>query len=445
MNGLNTFHLPAASWGPQLAMMEAAGVTTVRSDAPWAVVEPEPSNATDPPYDFSSIDLWVAQLAVHGLTWMPILDDTPWWAKTCVGMCPPLNMTWYANFAKAAAARYGNGGTFWAQNPQLPYHPVQFFEIWNEENGTQFWSTGPSASQYAAMYSQARTAIQAVDPQAQVIVGGLGTGDALDFVQGMLAADPGLRGNIDGFGLHPYADSAADAMQLVVQFREGLDTLGEGSVPIDLTEFGWPQGVGDGNEASRAQMMRQFATSVSSSNCGVGILAPYSWSNDPTDPPDFALAGPTALLSSGAAWFAGLQSASGLSISSLCPPSSGASGQEPTSSPAASGQEPTSAAAASGREPTSAPRRLSLSVKSTHHRTKAHHRHPAAAPHRHRGSSRSAPSTGDRRESHQRHRGAARHRHPGLSLSLSVPSTGHRRESHHRHRGAARHRHRTRA
>ena len=220
-------------------------------------MDPIPSNSPNPPYDFSSLDLWVAQLASHHLTWMPILDDTPWWAKTCVGMCPPMSMTWYATFAKAVAARYGPGGSFWLRNPALPHYPVQYFEIWNEENN-EFWSTGPSAAQYAAMYSQARTAIHAVDPGARVIVGGLGTGDAFYFVQGMLAADPSLRGNIDGFGLHQYADTAAGAMQLVVWFREGLDALGEGSVPIDLTEFGWPTG-GPGGEIWRAQMMSQLA------------------------------------------------------------------------------------------------------------------------------------------------------------------------------------------
>ena len=60
----------------------------------------------------------------------------------------------------------------------------------------------------------------------------------------MFSADPGLRGNVDGFGLHPYGTSAADAVEWTVHFRHVLDALGEARAPIDVTEFGWPTGDG---------------------------------------------------------------------------------------------------------------------------------------------------------------------------------------------------------
>lgn len=358
MNGHTLFVLPSSQWGPEMAMMEAQGVHTLRSDAPWAEVEPNPSTAKNP-YDFSQFDAWETQVAKHNLTWLPILDATPGWAKSCPGQCPPYDMQWYAAFAKAVAARYGDGGSFWTDNPGLPYHPAQMFEIWNEENGTQFWSTGPSGAQYAVMYSEARAAIRSVDPQAQVLVGGLGTGDASYFVRDMFTAMPSLHGNVDGFGLHPYEATAGADESDVVSFRETLDALGEGSVPIDLTEFGWTDD-GGAQESWRAQMMGQLAQTLSTSNCGVRVLAPYAWVNDPSETPNFGLTSGGALLPSASAWFSGLQSAAQTPTYALCassappPPSGGPppSGPPPSSAPTPPVSSGSSAPPAASPSPT---------------------------------------------------------------------------------------------
>ncbi len=34
--------------------------------------------------------------------------------------------------------RYGPEGTFWEENPGLPYLPIRRWEIWNEENLATF-------------------------------------------------------------------------------------------------------------------------------------------------------------------------------------------------------------------------------------------------------------------------------------------------------------------
>jgi hypothetical protein len=311
MNGFDLFGSPSSVWGAQLALMRSEGVTTVRSDASWAVVGAVASSSSNPPLDWSSVDPWVAALAAAHLSWLPVIDDTPAWAKSCAGDCPPESMAWYATFAQKVAARYGPGGSFWSQNPGVPYEPVQFFEIWNEENGSQFWSTGPNPAQYASMYSAARSAIRVVDPAAQVIVGGLGNGDADWFVQQMFAAMPGLRGNVDGFGLHPYDTSAATDMSDVESFRSTLEGLGEGSVPIDLTEFGWQTGSA-AQELWRATQLAELSYYWSNSNCGLRILAPYTW-YDPQDSPGMGLVSSTtgALLNSALGWFKGLAAGRG--------------------------------------------------------------------------------------------------------------------------------------
>ncbi len=288
MNGFWAARLPFPQFDRQLAAMQANGVRVVRIDAPWALVEPQAPGPAGHAWQFAQTDAWATALATHHLTWEPLLDYSVAWAKRCAGFCPPADSSAYAAYATAVAARYGEHGSFWAQHPELPYSPARIFEVWNEENTATYWSTGPSAGQYARLYMAAHAAVKAVDPAASVIVGGLADPSAsfdpqqdspAQFVQGMLAAQPTLRGHIDGFGLHPYAPTAQDSVEWIIHFRQVLGSLGEGSAPIDITEVGWPAGVGAASETWRAWEMLMFGLYMAHSDCGIRLLAPYDWVN----------------------------------------------------------------------------------------------------------------------------------------------------------------------
>ncbi len=316
MNVATAERLPARQFGRQLAAMRTDGVTVVRSDAPWNLIQPRPPGPAGPGWRWARTDAWVSAFAGHGLTWEPILDYSAGWAKTCPGFCPPAGNATYAAFARAVAGRYGVGGTFWTAHPRLRPHPVRVFEIWNEENVPTY---RVSPARYASLYAAARGAIHAADPGASVIVGGLAD-DAgpfsprqdypSDYVLAMFAAAPSLAGQVDGFGLHPYGADASDAEEWTAHFRQTLDGLREGSAPIYLTEFGWPTGTPLG-ESWRARQMRLLGVALSRSNCGIRLLAPYDWVNPGTLPTgDFALAWGRgeSLRPAGAAWFSGLRS-----------------------------------------------------------------------------------------------------------------------------------------
>src|SRR5205807_8950995 len=85
MNGAAIETLPQPELREQLAAMAARGVQVVRSDAPWATIEPQPPGPTGPVWQFAQTDAWVRSLADNGLTWEPILDYSVWWAKSCTG------------------------------------------------------------------------------------------------------------------------------------------------------------------------------------------------------------------------------------------------------------------------------------------------------------------------------------------------------------------------
>jgi len=322
MNGESLSELPSSDWDAQMAAMAAQGVQVVRSDASWTTIEPTFPNASGNRWSFTVTDQWVAALAAHHLRWQPILDYDNWWA-TAVG-----DNAAFATYGAEVASRYGPGGAFWTENPQLPYLPVQILEVWNEENG-QPWYISPA--DYGPLYTATRSAIHAVDPTASVDVGGLsddsGDFDANDdypswYVIRLLNLYPAMRGQIDGFALHPYGTTADDVIDWVNEFRATLDSLGESGTPIDITEVGWVTG-DSSQEQWRAEQMAQLGQAFTHSSDDLRELAPYDWVNSTTvgDPGDFGFVDETGtdttLRPAAVAWFQALDAAGvGATVSS---------------------------------------------------------------------------------------------------------------------------------
>jgi hypothetical protein len=315
----------------QFAGMAGAGVKLVRLDASWLTIEPKAPVYGVHAYNFSYFDYRVWLMAQHHLTWLPILDYSAPWAASVSGdwRSPPANDLMFAAYAQAVAARYGPGGSFWEQYPSVPYEPVRMYEVWNEENGGYFWDTGSDPGGYAALYLATRAAIRTVVPSAQVIVGGLvdPVSRATSFIAGMFAAQPGLRGHVDGIALHPYASNDVDVALTVRAVRLALNALGEGAVPLELTEFGWTTDGSTTGESARAKMYASLGQVLANSDCGIGVVAPYDWMNPgATASNDWGLSGASGLRAGGLAWFAGLRAGASRPQNFLCytAPSSGA-------------------------------------------------------------------------------------------------------------------------
>ena len=256
-------------------------------------------------------------------TWEPVLDYNNTWA-TAVG-----DNTDFAAYAAAVAARYGPAGTFWAAHPNLPYEPVKIFELWNEENTTQ-WYVSPQ--DYGALYLAVHAAVHAVDPGAIVDLGGLS--DSGTYVRNNDGASwylvylfgyfPQLTTVIDGYAIHPYGTTATDSADWVVDFRHTLSHYGvPASTPIDVTEFGWPYSAS--SESWRAQQTNALGSTFSRSNCGIREVAPYTWinpSNDGMNDADFGFVDPSAssttLRPAGSAWFNAFAQGSNQSMFVMC-------------------------------------------------------------------------------------------------------------------------------
>jgi len=295
VNVQQVFNGSPSAWQPQLAAMASGGLQLARIDARWSNIEPNPPSGGVHHYNWSQYDSMVQAMAQQGLRWYPIVGYSTSWAGVIGGdansVVAPAHVGDFAAFAWALATRYGRGGTFWQSHPSLPQLPVTDYEIWNEENSNTFMHPQTSAPEaYADLYMAARAAIRAADPQADVVVGGLALGkadvtDEIQFIQRMWAHRPDLARHVEGVGLHPYQQSLADTYMRLAKFRQALDQVSGGSVPIEITEVGWATTAV--SESERAADLAQLAEQLPHSDCNVDRLIPYTWltqENNPSDP-----------------------------------------------------------------------------------------------------------------------------------------------------------------
>ena len=113
-------------------------------------------------FDWSRTDRIVEARAARNLSIIALAAYTPDWARPpgTPDKNPPTNPDDYARFVSAAAQRYASLG-------------VTTWEIWNEPNVSTFWYPRPDPEGYTALLVRASAAIQAVDPNATIISGGL--------------------------------------------------------------------------------------------------------------------------------------------------------------------------------------------------------------------------------------------------------------------------------
>jgi hypothetical protein len=189
----------------------------------------------------------VADAARHGLTLMPVLTDPPEMYST---KPPGGRLYWtyptssnyaFAAFARALVGRYGPSGSFWAEHPEVPRLPVHAWQVWNEPNMPQYWGGQPSPEGYAAMLRDVSAGIKSADPGAEVVSAGLSYSSMAmpitSFLRRMYAA--GARGTFDSLAVHPYATAPDLVTDLVRVARRALAKVGDGKLPIRVTETGW--------------------------------------------------------------------------------------------------------------------------------------------------------------------------------------------------------------
>jgi GH35 family endo-1,4-beta-xylanase len=237
------------------------GFNWVRIDFSWDTIQPTSSQG----YDWTSPNAVVAAAARYHLQILGILDSAPEWAAAndCVPssahQCAPKDPAQFAAFANATASRYQGSVNNW--------------EIWNEENISEFWYPYPDPSSYSQLLVDAYPAIKTANPSATVILGGLADGtttatqvDSIQYLQDVY--NDGATGYFDAVGYHPYTFPSnplepstgwSEMNSTSPSIRSVMDANGDSSKLIWITEYGAPTDGPDQSQyvddVSQAQMV----------------------------------------------------------------------------------------------------------------------------------------------------------------------------------------------
>lgn len=279
--------------------LQALGVTWVRWDMDWSVIQP--SNAAT--YNWKGPDLVAATAAKYGIHSLAIITYAPQWAldssKSCTVSqhCPPQYPAVFARFAATSAARYKG--------------VIDTWEIWNEPNLNGAWAAAANGAGYAAYLKASYTAIKQVNPDAVVLTGGLAAAadegnntSPTTFISTLYAS--GAQNYFDAIALHPYSYPIAasysatwNSWQQMSSIRQLMLNNGDSAKKIWITEYGTPTGgpgsVKDFNqlqftygsdymsELAQEQMLKDVITLYSQDKSWMGPFFWYSLKDESTN------------------------------------------------------------------------------------------------------------------------------------------------------------------
>ena len=267
--------------------MWRSGVRTARFVINWPKVEP----TADGGYRWRQADRYMRGVATHSLEPLPLLFATPSWvARSFLRpplSSPPARKAWRA-FVRAAAARYGPGGSFWAQHPDLSYDPVHYWQIWNEENSPDFWVPRPSPASYERLLKIAAQALHATDPSAKIVLGGMFEGNVsygaiLSWRYLARLYRLGAARYFDVVGVHPYSPRISGYKLQIRRVAATIRRHGHRGTPIWIDEIGWGSGHGGSalnkGPAGQARMLRRAFTFATRNRDRLDVrrILWYSW------------------------------------------------------------------------------------------------------------------------------------------------------------------------
>lgn len=266
----------------RIADYKALGVTWVRYDLDWSVIQPRGPEH----YDLRHQDMIISALTEAGINVLGLIVYTPRWANNDAPskFYPPIDHAAFATFAAHLAARYSARG-------------VHAWEVWNEPNLAAFWSPSADVAAYAALLKATSIAIRKVDPQATILFGGLaqpwdrdGNISVLKFLQGLY--DAGARPYFDAAANHPYfspnfptnmdGNNWQKMFNTVPSFLSIMARNGDESKALWVTEVGAPTAGADAYgtvipESAQALMLSQVYTFAADPR--YAWLGPVFWYN----------------------------------------------------------------------------------------------------------------------------------------------------------------------
>jgi polysaccharide biosynthesis protein PslG len=277
--GTQLWSSTASQIDSQISGIGAAGAKWLRTALHWSDVEPASVNQDD----WSRADRIVTDTQKDGINVIFDITNAPGWAGKAQAGEFGSDPHQYATFAAKVAARYRN--------------TVRVFELGNEPNHVNYVAN-PDPATYASLLRLAYPEIKAADPNAFVLVGGIGgvkdSGgdiDPVSFVRGLY--QNGAKGYFDGLSYHPYTYPELPTQEIstgdrgwsrMLTVRSIMVQNGDASKPIWVTEFGAPtNGPGGVSQQQQAAILQNGFQLWNSYSWG-GAICWFSYQNKGTDP-----------------------------------------------------------------------------------------------------------------------------------------------------------------
>jgi polysaccharide biosynthesis protein PslG len=218
-------------------MLQQTKCGAVRIPVRWRVVEPKRGE-----WDFSVIDRVVAAIPAE-IEILAVLMSVPEWAN---GKAPGKVEGWFdaypphdfADWERAVAKIVGRYQS-----------RIKHWEIWNEENGVDFYRPHPDARAYTELLKISHRAAKQADPQCVVVLGGLQMNGIIanpwspvkveNFLEDLYEAGAGPF--FDVCNIHPYVQPNEGAARMMALTRDTLAVMarhGDAGKPLWLTEVG---------------------------------------------------------------------------------------------------------------------------------------------------------------------------------------------------------------
>ncbi len=224
-----------------------------REEFRWSTIEPSRGV-----FDFSYYDHFMLQAAQRGLRVLPLLYETPSWDGATYDSIPS-DPSAFGQFVAAVVGRYGPGGSFWTQYPNLAGSAIHYWEIWNEPYLGSGDNGDYDPGRYARLVKAAAIAGRAVDPNAKFLMaaemqsGRDSNGNWVWWVDAMYQAVPDLNNYFDAVAVHDYGDDTRSLNPMI--YGQAYDNYGHirrienlrsqfishnaAGKPFWITEAGW--------------------------------------------------------------------------------------------------------------------------------------------------------------------------------------------------------------
>jgi hypothetical protein len=199
---------------------------------------------------------------------------------------------------RAHVARYGPGGTFWQQNPDLSQaHAPRVFEVMNEPY--VYWQGGPyDPAGYAQLVKRTAEAVRPVNSEVKLALAAATTyygpeNNGADWIGALYAAVPNLNDYFDVVAVHPYAHDPSTCnpqarwcFRQVEVIRSRFVARGAADKRIWITELGNnTSGADASSEAQQAAYLTRYVEMAKSYGYVDGLLY-YTYRDFCTDSGD---------------------------------------------------------------------------------------------------------------------------------------------------------------